>query len=91
MTNTEVESLITKTVREAVAQAAEVLRQPQREYLDTIEAADYIGISTVQLEIWRSHGDGPCYCKLSRLVRYKRSDLDAWMLARRRSNTAESR
>jgi len=41
------------------------------------------------LEIWRSTGKGPAYLKLGPLVRYAKSDLDAWLEARKFSNTAQ--
>lgn len=90
MTDIEITALIRETVREAVAQTAAALQQPQREYLNSEEASAYLGLSKVQLEIWRSQGDGPPYIKLSRLVRYKKSDLDSWMAARRQSHTGQN-
>lgn len=90
MTDQEVSVLIRETVSEAVAQTVAALQQPQREYLNTEETAVYLALSKFQLEIWRSQGDGPPYIKLARLVRYKKSDLDAWMAARRQSHTGQN-
>ena len=57
------------------------------------QAAVYMGVSRQRLEIWRCRGGGPPYSKLSAqrggAVRYKRSDLDAFMAACRISNTGE--
>ena len=57
--------------------------------LDTIlydedAAGKYIGgalspISTRTLQRWRLEGVGPTYVKLGRLVRYRQSDLDAFL------------
>lgn len=92
MSDLEITALIREAVREAVAQALAATQQPQpeREYFNTEEASAYLGLSKFQLEIWRSQGGGPPYIKLSRLVRYKKSDLDAWMAARRQSHTGQT-
>lgn len=92
MTDIEITALILEAAREAVAQALAAAQQPQpsREYINTEEASAYLGLSKPQLEIWRSQGDGPPYIKLSRLVRYKKSDLDSWMVVRRQSHTGQN-
>lgn len=51
-------------------------------FLDTSQAAHYLGYSTSSLETWRCEGVGPKYYKMHRRVRYKQSDLDAWREAR---------
>lgn len=51
----------------------------QQGYLDTRQAAEITGISTVTLECWRRDGAGPPYVKLGRLVKYRRTDLDEFM------------
>ena len=58
-------------------------------YLSTEQAAAYLNMSRQWLEIGRHKGYGPPYIKLGRAVRYKRSALDEWMLARQQSHTAE--
>ena len=63
---------------------------PLPEYLTTVEAASYLGLSRQYLEILRHRGDGPEYIKLGRAVRYKRTDLDDWMADHRRRHTAEA-
>lgn len=55
------------------------LAASQAAYLDTRQAAELTGISTVTLERWRVDGVGPPYVKLGRLVKYRRVDLDAFM------------
>ena len=54
------------------------------EFLNTPQAARYLGVSEQYLEIarYRTTG-GPDYIKLPRAVRYKKSDLDAWMARQR--------
>ena len=58
-------------------------------------AATYVGgqdspISTRTLQRWRLEGDGPVYVKLGRLVRYRKSDLDALPAARVCTSTSET-
>ena len=79
------EELVRRAVREAMADTT------VQEYLDTRAAARYLALSKQRLEIWRSKGGGPLYVKTSKggVVRYKRSDLDAFMLARRVRSTSE--
>lgn len=57
---------------------------------DTRGAASYVKLSAVTLERFRLTGDGPAFCKLGKAVRYRKSDLDAWLasrLVRSTSNT----
>lgn len=58
-------------------------------YLKTPAAALYIGVSEAWLEKKRVTGGGPVYIKNSRLVSYRRSDLDEFMSARARRSTSE--
>jgi excisionase family DNA binding protein len=51
------------------------------------EAAHYVGLSKSSLDKMRHFGGGPNYFKLGRAVVYSTADLDAWMAARRRSET----
>lgn len=48
-------------------------------YIDTAAAADLLGLSVDTLIRWRSDKRGPRWYRLGRLVRYKRSDLLAWV------------
>jgi hypothetical protein len=56
-----------------------------REYspwLDTAQAAHYVGAKAGTLKNWRHRGEGPKYSKVNaRLVRYHQSDLDTFILA----------
>ena len=58
-------------------------------YLTTKQAASHLGFSKQQLELWRCKGGGPPYVKLAHAVRYRRSDLDAFMAERLVSSTSE--
>ncbi len=81
---------ITQAVQVEVERALSEYLDPAQKYLNTKQAARYLGLSTQYLEIARHKGDGPPYLKMSKAVRYKRSDLDAWMEGFRRRHTSES-
>ena len=53
------------------------------DYMTTPEAAAYLKLSRQFLEgaRYRGDGSGPAYIKLERMVRYRRSVLDAFMAA----------
>ena len=44
--------------------------------------AEYLGVMVPALEKWRQVGTGPAYIKVGRLVRYRKSALDAWLTER---------
>jgi excisionase family DNA binding protein len=51
--------------------------------LSTPEAAEYIGARPHSLETWRTSGRYRIpFVKVGRLVKYRRTDLDAWLYAR---------
>ncbi|WP_332751040.1 helix-turn-helix transcriptional regulator [Sphingomonas sp. RB1R13] len=58
--------------------------------INTAGAAHYLSLAESTLEKARVTGSGPRYCKLGRAVRYRLSDLDAWMAARAVSSTSEA-
>jgi predicted DNA-binding transcriptional regulator AlpA len=42
--------------------------------------AKYLGVSKASLRLWRSEDRGPVYFRAgTKLIRYRRSDLDAWI------------
>ena len=51
-------------------------------YMSSSIAAEYLGVSIKSLEKWRLLRQGPAYVKLSRAVRYRQIDLDAYMAER---------
>lgn len=57
----------------------QLLVRPKREYLDTREAAEFLGLSTQQLELWRGQGGGPAFHRVGRAVRYSVADLRGFM------------
>ena len=53
------------------------------------EAAAYIGVSENTLGVWRCVGRYAIpFIKVGRLVRYRASDLDAWLESRTRTSGA---
>ncbi len=57
--------------------------------LSPSEAAAYIGVSENTLSVWRCVGRYAIpFIKVGRLVRYRRSDLEAWLESRTRTNGA---
>ena len=54
-------------------------------YIDTDEAADFVGLAPATLQRYRSTGESPVFYRLTeRLVRYRHEDLVKWEAARRR-------
>lgn len=53
--------------------------QNDNQFFDTANAAHHIGYSKSTLEWWRNVGRGPRYYKMSGRIRYRISDLNAWM------------
>ena len=47
-------------------------------FLNTAQAAHYLGLSVRTLEDWRGEGLGPLSRRHGRFVRYHIDDLDAW-------------
>jgi|GEM_PF-1615188 len=57
--------------------------------LDNTQAADIIGVHPLTLQNWRSTGKSPRYVKVGRNVRYRLSELKAWIEAQTRNHTGE--
>lgn len=58
-------------------------------FLNTAQAAFYVGLSQRTLEKMRLTGGGPRFRKHGRYVRYHIDDLDAWSLGAQRASTSE--
>jgi excisionase family DNA binding protein len=58
--------------------------------LTTKEAADYLRLGKPTLESFRVKGIGPKFLKLGGSVRYRRTDLDAWLASRVFASTSEA-
>ncbi len=59
------------------------------EKLNTIQAADILGIKPSTLRIWRTQGKGPTYEKIGALVYYYPATLRSWMAAQVRTSTSQ--
>ena len=59
-------------------------------YLNTAQAAHYLGLSHRKLEEMRAEGIGPIYRKLGNAVRYHINDLDIWAEASKRLHTGSA-
>jgi hypothetical protein len=46
-------------------------------------AANVLSCSVALLRKWRLFDEGPAYCKIGRLVRYRQEDLNAFLEANR--------
>ena len=58
-----------------------------RELLDEQRAAIYLDVIPGTLSVWRSTGRYNLpFIKVGRKVRYRRADLEAWLVARTRAN-----
>lgn len=64
---------------------------PASDLLSQREAATYLGgISHRTLESWRVSGGGPVFVRIGRSIRYRRSDLEAFIASGARRNTSEA-
>lgn len=61
---------------DAIARAARAKKGSP--YLNTEQAAFYLGLSARRLQAFRRAGSGPRFRRHSRYVRYHVDDLDAW-------------
>lgn len=56
------------------------MSNPARDELkDEREAAAYLRVSVSGMRKWRARRVGPKYARLGKIIRYRRSDLDAWV------------
>ncbi len=69
-----------------------VSRMETRKLLTRTEAAEYLGVKPQTLSAWQSRGRyGLRMVKVGRIVRYRLTDLDAWLEARTVSGRANAR
>ncbi len=47
--------------------------------IDDLQAAELIGMSVFTLRKWRTTGHGPAYIKCGKSVKYRLSDLEAYI------------
>lgn len=58
-------------------------------FLNTAQAAHYVGLSPRTLEKMRTAGGGPRFRKHGRYVRYHIEDLDEWSAEHLKTSTSE--
>lgn len=59
------------------------MRHDPFELLDEQQAAAMLRVSLRTLRRWRQAGYGPATTRIGRFVRYRRGDVEAWILAQR--------
>lgn len=59
------------------------------EYLDTATVADLTGLRKSTLEKWRVSRTHLPFIRVGRLVRYARTDIDAWLTSRKVQSISE--
>ena len=70
---------------------ATVTPQPVPDRLvDETEAADILTVKKQTMSVWRLRGCGPRFVKIGKCVRYRLSDLHAYIDCRTVSNTAQA-
>lgn len=50
-----------------------------REVMDEFALADFLGLTVATLRKWRWLRSGPKFVKVGRLIRYRKTDIDAWL------------
>ena len=59
-------------------------------FLNTDQAAHYVGLSRRTLEKMRTAGDGPRFRKHGRYVRYHIDDLNDWSVGHGKASTSDA-
>jgi excisionase family DNA binding protein len=57
-------------------------------FLDSDQAAEYLGLKRSTLEAWRCRGGGPKFVKMGRLVKYRFIDLENFVERQMRDHTS---
>jgi len=61
----------------------------QNSFLTRTQAADFLNLKKCTLDAWAIRGGGPVFVKFGRAVRYRISDLEAYVKKQTRQNTIE--
>jgi len=51
------------------------------ELLTADQTATFLGVKPQTLSVWRLYKEGPSFVRVGRLIRYRRSDVEAWLTA----------
>lgn len=57
-------------------------------YLNTFQAAEFLGVSPSYMNKLRLTGDGPVFAKIGTRVAYDIADLKSWVEARKQTSTS---
>ena len=69
-------------MQKPVSAVSAIHRDQEKSLYSNAEAAEYIGITPSTLEVWRSVKRFIIpYIKVGRLVKYRKADLDAFLLS----------
>jgi len=71
--------MIRTAIREELAKAQPAPPRRDVEWMTEAGVAQSLGISKVTLYSWRAQAKGPRFTKIGRLVRYRSSDVEAWL------------
>jgi predicted site-specific integrase-resolvase len=53
------------------------------------EAAAHMGVSPKTLQSWRRTGEGPIFSKVGRIVIYRSTDMDEWLVNHQFKSTSQ--
>jgi len=59
--------------------AAAALRPETDRLLTSTQVAEHLQVPTRTLEAWRYTGTGPTFVRVGKYVRYRHTDVDAWV------------
>lgn len=78
------DELVREIVRDELPKILPSESEGSESWLDTRQVAELTGLSNSYFEVGRSMNspDQPPYFKIGRSVRYKKSDVEAWMASR---------
>jgi len=77
----DIKTLIADAIEQALERHGEQSKQP--EWMSPAEASRYLGCTAQHLQNLRARRKGPAFVKFGRLIRYARTDLDAYLVARK--------
>ncbi len=76
---TRIEDLLGDLLASVPAESAKAEPEIEPEYMSTVQAAEFLGVSKQSLALWRSESKGPTFVRVGNIVRYSRQDLRDWM------------
>jgi len=63
----------------------------RKRYLTEKEVEEIFNLNRRTLQRWRTTGEGPCYCRANRSIKYSIQDVEDFLSERKYSSTAEYR